>query len=425
MFPRRKTQKEIAEKYEGSLDYYSKIHGGKLARFLVCLLGLAVALAAIITFQKRGNETFFNPGPLSRAHAGLVNDCAKCHDKSLLAGGQLTEAKFKEVLSERFRKGIAFEPIDKRCETCHTAHTFHEPNVVQDRSCSVCHQEHEGAGPMKAVASFQCASCHNKPATMEASAQKGMQLQWAAFQRHPPVGHEIDFQLPRPSRGYTQTFASFWSGHPEFQLNREPVRDPDVLHFNHQRHFAADIPLVNGKKLDCNYCHQTDPDGRYYQRISFAAHCQSCHSLQFDAKNPELILPHGNPTAVRGFLLTLPAQYRELALKKGITQPNEIQNFVTKQMIQLRERFRSEGKPFGVIQEEIERQVFFVTDPYKLQRESEPRARASFYGCALCHEVKPVANAAPFIAKPTFVDRWMPQSAFNHAQHTMVKCDDC
>jgi hypothetical protein len=39
--------------------------------------------------------------------------------------------------------------------------------------------------------------------------------------------------------------------------------------------------------------------------------------------------------------------------------------------------------------------------------------------------VQPVANASPFIAKPIFVDRWMPQSSFDHATHTMVKCDEC
>jgi hypothetical protein len=120
---------------------------------------------------------------------------------------------------------------------------------------------------------------------------------------------------------------------------------------------------------------------------------------------------------VRGFLRTLPTQYADLAVKKGMTKPNEIKNFVTWQMLQLRERVRSG--------EDFEYQVFFAADPYKPQAGTEPRVRASFYGCALCHEVQPVANAAPFIAKPAFVDRWMPQAKFNHAKHTMVNCDDC
>ena len=56
---------------------------------------------------------------------------------------------------------------------------------------------------------------------------------------------------------------------------------------------------------------------------------------------------------------------------------------------------------------------------------TKARVRASFYGCALCHQVQPVANAAPFIAKPVFIERWMPQARYDHAKHTMVKCDDC
>jgi len=43
--------------------------------------------------------------------------------------------------------------------------------------------------------------------------------------------------------------------------------------------------------------------------------------------------------------------------------------------------------------------------------------RANFAGCAFCHEVKAVANAAPTITKPVLVDRWMPRIRFNHASH--------
>ena len=58
-------------------------------------------------------------------------------------------------------------------------------------------------------------------------------------------------------------------------------------------------------------------------------------------------------------------------------------------------------------------------------RNAESRTRASFAGCAFCHEVKPVANSAPVITKPVLVDRWLPLAKFNHAKHASVKCDDC
>src|SRR5437588_227108 len=403
-----RTQKQIAERYKGNLGYYRRLHPWRRTRLIVSLFTIFGGLVAIGLFQKHGGETFFNAGKISTSHAKFADDCARCHDRDSVTG------RFTEVLRDRFRNGVAVEAIDRKCETCHEKHAFHEANVVQDRSCSACHQEHQGSGPMKLVASSNCVSCHGSAEVMQASAQRGMQLSLQALHRHPVPPQQVVFELPRPSRGYTQTFSSFWSGHPEFQLNREQVRDPDVLRFNHQRHFAADVPLVNGKKLECNYCHRPEPDGRYYQRISFTANCQACHLLQFDPKNPELTLPHGNATAVRAFLRSLPTQYAELAVKKGVTKPNEIQAFVTKQMTQLRERVRSG--------EDFEQQVFFVTDPYKPQRDAPPGVRASYYGCALCHEVKPVANIAPMITKPIFVDRWMPQANFNHAKHASVKC---
>jgi hypothetical protein len=418
----RRSQKQIAAQYQGNLDYYKRFHFGRRARFLVTLLALAIGVAAVIVYQKKGNEKFFNPGPLSRNHVALAERCESCHDKSLLNSIALIPVEFRDAAAERFRTGVAFAPIDSNCAVCHLkrdhrVYNFHEPNVVAERSCSVCHMEHQGPEPMAAVPSAQCATCHNNPATMAVSTAKGRGLDLTNFQRHPHLPQQVVFDLPRPPQGFTRTFAAFWDGHPEFQLKRESVHDPDVLRFNHQRHFAPDIPAINGQKLDCFYCHKPDSEGRFIRPIRFAAHCQACHSLQFDPKNPELTLPHGDTVAVRGFLHDLPTRYAELAVRKGISKPNEIKSFVTQQMLRLQARVLS-GENF-------EQQVFFVADPYKHIPGTDARVRASFYGCALCHGVQPVANAAPYIAKPVFVDRWIVRSPFNHASHAMVECDDC
>ncbi|HEY2614261.1 MAG TPA: cytochrome c3 family protein [Chthoniobacterales bacterium] len=412
-----RTQKQIAERYKGNLGYYKRKHPWRVARFCATFVAVVGGIAAIVVFQKRGREEFFSAGRISSNHANFAEDCAQCHDKTGALGDDITLTKIKAVVKERFHRGIDFSAIDRKCEQCHQQHTLHEPNVVENRSCSACHQEHQGPGPMRLVADSQCASCHNDSGVMAASAQKGMQLSPAAFHLRARPAQQVVFELPRPARGYTQVFSSFAKGHPPFQLESEKMRDPDVLRFNHQRHEAADIPLLNGRKLDCNFCHKPDVDGRYYQRINFQANCQACHSLQFDAKNPELTLPHGDPTAIRGFLRALPAQYADLAVRKGLVRPAQIQNFVAQQMTQLRERVRSG--------EDFERQIFFTKDPYKPQREGGTQTGGSFYGCAFCHEVKPAANRAPLITKPILVDRWMPQARFDHAKHASVKCDDC
>jgi hypothetical protein len=421
-----RTQKQIAERYKGNLGYYKKKHPWRVARWCINLIAIAGGIAGIIVFSKRGSEEFFSSGKISSSHAAFAQDCAKCHDKGAALGDRVSLVKFKSVVSDRFHRGIDFTAIDRKCETCHKQHVLHEPNVVENRSCSVCHQEHLGPGRMQLVADLQCASCHNDRRVMEASAQKGTQLPPAAFHLRPHPVQQVVFEMPRPPRGYTQVFSSFASDHPEFQLVREKARDPDVVRFNHQRHYAADIPPVaKGQKLDCNYCHKADPEGRFYQRISFAANCQACHALLFDKNNPQLHIPHGDVNLVRTFLRTLPAQYGDYArLKQGKTRDSEIQTFVAQQVRQLREQFGSG--------EELERAVFFTTDPYKAQRQMTAPVRANFAGCAFCHDVKPGVNEAPTITKPILVDRWMPQARFNHAKHQVdpvtqekLDCNKC
>jgi len=406
-----RTQKQIAERYKGNLGYYKRKHPWRVARWCASFLAIGGGIAGIILFQKRGNEAFFSSGKISSSHAAFAQDCAKCHDKNAALGDRITLAKFKSVVSDRFRNGIDFTPIDRKCETCHKQHTLHEPNVVKNRSCSICHQEHLGPERMKQVADLHCASCHNNREVMEASAQKGTQLPPAAFHLRPHLAQQVVFEMPRPRLGYTQVLSSFAGDHPEFQLVREKARDPDVLRFNHQRHFAPDIPPVEkGRKLDCNYCHTPDPDGRFYRRISFEANCQACHALLFDKNNPQLHIPHGDVNLVRTFLRTLTAQYGDYARQKqGRTRDSDVQTFVAQQVRQLKEQFSSG--------EELERAVFFEKDPYRPQRQAAVATRANYAGCAVCHDVKPDRIGAPTLTKPVLVDRWMPQARFNHAKH--------
>jgi len=425
-----RTQKQIAERYKGNLGYYKRKHPWRVARFVVSFLALAGGLAAIFVYQnrifrKQANEEFFSAGRISSHHAKYEQDCAQCHDRNAAMGADLTFAKFKSVLQDRFHHGIDFKSIDLRCEACHEKnppfgtkkeYDLHEPNVVENRACSICHQEHLGPGPMKKVADVQCASCHNDHSIMEASAKKGATLPRDVFHLRPQQSQQIVFERPRPAMGYTQVFSSFSREHPEFQLIRDKAPDPDTLRFNHARHFGSDIPPVKGQKLDCNYCHKPDPQGRFYERINFEAHCQSCHALQFDERNPRLHLPHGDVNLVRTFLRTLPAQYAELARTQNEKAQgyNDVKTFVAQQMNGLRRQFGSDAA--------FENAVFLETDPYK--KEDAAPTKANFSGCAHCHAVK-MEGRIPVVTKPILVDRWMPQANFNHAKHASVNCDEC
>ena len=461
---RKRTQKQISERYKDNLADYQRLYRWRRAVGAVTVLTLIGGGVAVWYYYKRAPDKFFNPGPVSIHHRNISRDmtapmspeqpiqtgpagnCDACHDKSLITGGGLTAKRFVQVVKESFRKGASaerIEQIDNRCETCHTrlskrTHSFHEFNAIQNR-CSECHQEHRGPGPMKQVASSECATCHDNSQVMQAASRKKPPEGWTPLLRHPQPAQRVIFtQLGRPPEGYTKVFASFWEDHPEFRINiakaAEPdkIRDPDsyvaadgvhdILRFNHSRHFQADIPAVDksGRKLDCNYCHQLEIEGRFMKRISYEANCQACHQLQFDLNNPDLTLPHGDPTAVLGFLRSVTTHYEDLARRKGMTDLNKVRSFVLEQRKQL-------GRQYSSDQDLINR-VFFEADPYKTRPGmARPRA-ANFAGCAYCHQVKPSAVGAPQITRPILVDRWMLQSDFNHSKHIAVRgatCETC
>jgi hypothetical protein len=422
----RGTQREIARSYRDRVQARFTRTMWRRMRFLLSVLLFAGGVLAIYYFQKSKPQEFFNTGPLSRSHAHLKEGCASCHVPEHLTSSSGQPQDLFQVLNDRFQKGApSFERIDRACMKCHQQHDFHEPNVITNRSCSGCHKEHQGLDALMAVANLDCASCHNNSEIMKASAERGKQLPPQRFHLNPKLVNlgQIVLQLPRPADGYTKTFASFSEGHPPFQLQRENVRDNDVLRFNHSRHLnGSDIPPTKAGKLDCNYCHQPEPNGRYMQPISFEAHCQECHSLQFDVRNPDFQLPHGDAQLVRTFLRTLPAQYAELARqKRGLTNESKINEFAVQQVRQLLMQFQSA--------QELERSVFFTKDPYKGLQQNDASSRAKYTGCAFCHEVKQAAGISyptAEITKPVMIERWLPHAHFSHAKHaTVASCREC
>lgn len=423
----RGTQREIAKSYRDRVQSRFARTVWRSERFLLSVVLFAGGVVAIYYCEKEKPQEFFNTGPLSRSHAHLKDGCVSCHVPERLTSSSAAESPaLLQVLNDRFEKGApSFERIDRACGQCHKQHDFHEPNVVTNRSCSACHKEHQGLHGMMAVANLDCASCHNNIKIMQASAERGRRLPPTRFHLNPKLVNfrQITLQRPRPADGYTKTFASFSEGHPPFQLHRENVHDNDVLRFNHERHLnRSDIPPTKAGKLDCNYCHQPEPNGRYMQPISFEAHCQECHSLQFDVRNPDFQLPHGDAQLVRTFLRTLPAQYTELARRKrGMTNETKINEFAVQQVWQLLTQFSNP--------EELERSVFFTTDPYKASQRNDASSRAKYTGCAFCHEVKQAAGISyptAEITKPVMIERWLPHAHFSHAKHaTVASCREC
>jgi hypothetical protein len=408
----------------------------KRSVFTWAVIAATVAVLLIALAGPKWRE-FVNPGPVAHQHAGiafaqmhggaadLASGCGACHVTARTGfAGWMTSAIHADPGPFDIGKLATTSPpgmseIDQACLKCHPGRGFHEPNVTRDHSCSACHREHQGSAALHRPEDRNCASCHADPATMEASTQKGRTLAAGLFDFRPSLGRLL-FKTPRPDQGYTGVFGNF-ADHPEFQVVREHLKDPDTLRFNHARHFADDITALNGKKLDCAACHQPDASGKFHLRVSFDLHCRACHSLQFDAANPKLTLPHGDAGAVRAFLRSLPNQYADHATReRGIVGRREVEAFARQQLAGLREQV-------GTV-EELESKVFLSAKrwaPGARVGTLPESARPLFYGCAYCHEVKTTAGGPPAVTPPAMPDRWMVRGEFDHSKHANTACARC
>ncbi len=395
----RGTQKQIAQRFKGNLDYFRKPHYWRRLRFLTILFVSLAGLAFMAWKFFRGSQEMYNPGAISRHHASFASDCSQCH---------APPAKSLAGAASR----LSTKDIDQRCEKCHAGYAFHQPNVVQERSCTVCHREHQGSGPLAAPDQTQCGRCHSDAHEMHASAEKGKTLAAGTFNHRRNWGPNI-FEAARPEAGFTAIIHDFASDHPEFRLIADRLRETNTLKFNHRRHLfeTNDMPLVNGRRLDCASCHQPEPGGAFFEKVSYEQNCRVCHSLQFDETAPALTVPHGRAEHVRAFLRSLPTHYAELARANPDKKPADVEAFVTQQMLRLRDQF--------VDGTNLEHQIFFTN------LRTSPDGRAKFDGCATCHEVRARGTAAPVITPPLQPDRWMPRAHFDHSKHTSVECAKC
>lgn len=401
----------------------------------ICIMFSAVTFAALMLFFFLPDYGLYvSPGKLSSYHTGPTfvafkktgsgtDGCAACHTgadggpRSWLAASVTANPRPWDI------KGL-FKPhhahlttIDQACVECHPKHGFHQPNVTRDHSCTLCHMEHQGSGRMPPPRPENCASCHDDVATMTASRLRADKIPSEAFDYWRVAGLKL-FPTKRPTEGFTHVFTSFSKGHPEFQIHREQKADENSLRFNHSLHLG-EVVRGDGLRLQCNDCHSLDASGAYYQRIDFESHCRDCHSLQFDAGQPALLLPHGNPEFVRSFLASLPVQYAELARAQGRTTTVAVEEFVQTQMRRMQRE--------GMLGDALVQRIFKSADPSR-QTASTTAAlggRGSYNGCAYCHEVEHVEGTAPKVTGVFLPDRWLARGKFNHSKHLNVRCLDC
>jgi hypothetical protein len=153
----------------------------------------------------------------------------------------------------------------------------------------------------------------------------------------------------------------------------------------------------------------------FMQRITFADHCSSCHSLHFSADVPDLQIPHHDPEKVHNEMTSsgLTVLFLDYAVKhEGITDPEKQKEFITGQFAKL------QARGMGTYENLISR-VFFTGDPPNVKENQ------AFPSCSKCHEVKARGSATPLITPTNMADRWLTRGPFNHNPHLHMACVDC
>lgn len=153
-----KDPRPLSERFD--LTYVRRNHLAD--RWIWKLSGIAVlaGLAWITTAAALRDETPYNSGPLTHAHAMFADDCSKCH-----------------VGSNGWSEFSVFSrPVDDgKCRDCHVApaHSPHQSRFTGEMMsisghrfmtaarCSACHIEHQGADHNLAAApDLTCTQCH-------------------------------------------------------------------------------------------------------------------------------------------------------------------------------------------------------------------------------------------------------------------------
>ncbi len=429
------SQKKISQSYSGNLGYFRRPHYLRSLRFWCFTITAIVSVVVAVTFNQWGSQKAFSTGPISENHAHLANNCQACHSGANNGMAELLQPKDPAALLSM----VSLKAMDAACIQCHPTTTLHAPQtaglvgtafasqlqVVHATSCASCHREHTGQHRLASPANHACTDCHNDSAKLEqsyASSPKSPSPAPSATGVNLDLGDGLARFIPPPRKTEgLPPFASFPEGHPGFGYERPNAQDPADLKFNHARHFRSDIPQLNNAKLDCASCHQTEPNGAFYQPVRYEKHCQQCHSLQIQQSLPKLLIPHGDPEKVRHFLASLDSSFYESFRAQGTTDPVELSKRVDaeRQILQQRGLFSLQ---------DLEERVFLQGDPQtakdeRLMRSGNPKFLTE---CAKCHSVTPgTLDQGPTVQSPNVARRWLQAGTFNHRPHQNMKCADC
>ncbi|MGH9340535.1 MAG: hypothetical protein ACRD1R_13320 [Acidobacteriota bacterium] len=373
-----KTTKQLAKRID--INYFKRLHPFRRKKRYASYVALALAAAWLIASALVGDEGVFNPGPVSRPHAFIEEDCSFCH----------TGAE-----ENRFLHPVT----DGACQSCHAGPLHHRNQVFAGHtgsqpSCGSCHQEHQGrSADLVFMQDKNCLQCH-----------RSLQVDETLVAASSPDLPEF---LARPPQGYARAISSFESDHPEFRFIRDQMEDPAQIKLNHQVHLRPDLPAPEGPvQLECQSCHRIDAQGAYMEPVNFERDCQSCHPLAFDERIFEEA-PHEDPEFAEAFVRTAFSKYAG-------EHPDEWRRpsdwHPARNLSSLRRMV-----------EEAPRDL-----PDWLEREVG-KARQLLFSqkCQECHVMQDLQQEVPAVVQPRIPDRFLGHSRFDHQAHRMLECSSC
>ncbi len=367
--------------------------------FVFILSAPLLLLIYLAVTRRHGIEAILAPGSLSPGHATL--QCNDCHVEAWRGG--------RKVLDQDPRRGAA---MDQACIRCHdgldgTAETrpravlswkgnlppvvggHHEGRHSRALACGDCHTEHDGKPIRLRATDAQCVHCHGN----------------------------------LPSEVFQRRITSFTADHPPpGRWRRGGLRDEGQLRFNHQVHLNllcrdmddATEALQRLFALQCAFCHQADPAGRYMPPIRYEKHCAACHPLDVPLPGVRPLrferLPHVEPALVRETLLN---RLSRMALEhpEVLKPAHEAGRPMPGKPVPRPEAPRG---PREWVQQQLADMERLLYDEVG--------------GCRSCHiEQDPASRAhgLPRYERTNLAARWFPHAEFSHARHDAMRCRDC
>ncbi len=356
-------------------------------------------------------DASWDVGPLASAHASFGSDCGACH-----------QHPFKQVQNQA-------------CEDCHKkigwhfaldtpqAKTVHNA-VFNDTNCSDCHRDHKGANGLVRGDSKLCTDCHDN---LKAKHPQTGVSDVADFSKdHPP------FKVSMLLRGTGSTKKPSDSNTAASNVHIERIAQTDKtryvessgLKFPHNVHVdPKGVRSPAGRvQMECKNCHEADETGTRFKPTTMGAHCQSCHSLEFEPNASSRQVPHGK---IADVIATVREHYALAALGSNLGSnlgPNAVTNVPA---------------PFNAV--EYQRGAKEEVTPAAPQRTlAWATSKASQINreifevrlCFTCHEISKTKSTADDVARwqitPIVITQhWLPKARFPHTAHATEKCSSC